>query len=366
MIKEIKIKNFKSIKKTRFPLGRVNLVVGSNGSGKTNLLEAIAVCSAAYQGSVDTNHLVRRGVRIPDRVEHFASLFPSDEDEESDVPVRFQVDCKMSSGDTENQTHKEWQWFVKSDPPTLVELPEDSFLRGDLDRLSDYIVFKPEESVLRKLSESGDDGIKSNGSGFLSHLRAIRESNDKREDLIRLIGLVGWLDVTINDVNESSQLYFRDRYISPQWKWDADFSTMEDCNYDPVKQGMNQNSVDTGTLFLLFYATLILGDNTPNFFAIENVDKGINPKLARRLIREICELSEKYDKQIVVTVHNPSSLNGINTDDDSCRLFSVWKNVCGHTHMQRIKKQRRTEGMKPVKLSEAFMRGYLGGLPKNF
>ena len=42
MIKRLKIKNFKSYRDSEFEFGKVNIVVGPNGSGKTNLVDAFS------------------------------------------------------------------------------------------------------------------------------------------------------------------------------------------------------------------------------------------------------------------------------------------------------------------------------------
>src|SRR5689334_10122842 len=44
-------------------LGRLNVLVGSNGSGKTNLLEAIGLIGCAASGRVDDDAFKARGVR---------------------------------------------------------------------------------------------------------------------------------------------------------------------------------------------------------------------------------------------------------------------------------------------------------------
>ncbi len=46
MIAEIQIQNYKSIDKLRLELGRVNVFIGENGAGKSNILEAIALAAA--------------------------------------------------------------------------------------------------------------------------------------------------------------------------------------------------------------------------------------------------------------------------------------------------------------------------------
>lgn len=62
-VRDIQIRGFKSILDATVPLGRVNCFIGANGSGKSNLLEAIGTLSAAAAGRVDDEAIIRRGVR---------------------------------------------------------------------------------------------------------------------------------------------------------------------------------------------------------------------------------------------------------------------------------------------------------------
>src|ERR1700755_1932343 len=62
-VREIHIKGFKSIVDQQLALGRVNCFIGANGVGKSNVLEAVGVLSAAASGRVDDESIVRRGVR---------------------------------------------------------------------------------------------------------------------------------------------------------------------------------------------------------------------------------------------------------------------------------------------------------------
>ena len=67
MITKIAIESFKSLEQVEVELGRVNVFIGANGSGKSNLLEAIGVelvevskstCGIQQKGrvSISTGH----------------------------------------------------------------------------------------------------------------------------------------------------------------------------------------------------------------------------------------------------------------------------------------------------------------------
>jgi AAA15 family ATPase/GTPase len=65
MLKKISIKNFKSIEEDTIELGRINVFIGANGCGKSNILEAISFGSAIEDnGKIHNSDLIDKGVRI--------------------------------------------------------------------------------------------------------------------------------------------------------------------------------------------------------------------------------------------------------------------------------------------------------------
>ena len=63
MLSRVWVEGFKSLVDLDLALGRVNVFIGANGSGKSNLLEALGVLGTAASGRVDDEALLRRGVR---------------------------------------------------------------------------------------------------------------------------------------------------------------------------------------------------------------------------------------------------------------------------------------------------------------
>ncbi|TAE05984.1 MAG: DUF2813 domain-containing protein, partial [Bacteroidetes bacterium] len=65
MLQEITIKNFKSIADDTIQLGRVNVFIGENGCGKSNILEAVGFASAIninMNGIIENELLVSKGI----------------------------------------------------------------------------------------------------------------------------------------------------------------------------------------------------------------------------------------------------------------------------------------------------------------
>jgi len=63
MIREIRIKNYKSIQKLKMDPGQFTVLIGENRSAKTNILESAALASAAAGNKLDNEFLSSRGIR---------------------------------------------------------------------------------------------------------------------------------------------------------------------------------------------------------------------------------------------------------------------------------------------------------------
>jgi predicted ATPase len=53
VISAFRIRNFKSIQDLTLKLGRVTVMIGENGSGKSNILEALGFAGCAAAGKLD-------------------------------------------------------------------------------------------------------------------------------------------------------------------------------------------------------------------------------------------------------------------------------------------------------------------------
>ncbi|MDE6451886.1 MAG: ATP-binding protein, partial [Odoribacter sp.] len=222
--------------------------------------------------------------------------------------------------------------------------------------LGDYLVYSPNISALRGFSNrSIKTPLGINGEG-LDLMIASFVSEQKQKLLFDCH--VDWLDNILIDNKEEykrlgyklgrsiSNLFFVDKYMQKK---------------NNVFSAENANE---GALFILFYLALFISDKTPSFFAIDNIESGLNPRLCRYLMKTLAELSKKSNKQSLITTHNPAILDGLNLHDDEQRLFVVSRNDEGQTKVERIK--LKPEGQENVKLSDLWISGQLGGIPKMF
>ncbi|OIP72048.1 MAG: chromosome segregation protein SMC [Oscillatoriales cyanobacterium CG2_30_40_61] len=386
MIQEITIKNFKSIDQLKLKLGRVTVLIGENGCGKTNILEATALSSAAASDKLDHEFLASRGIRITEP-QFMRSAFNSDDiNKEIETSFQFKND-KIITYNLQHDGKPYSSWISKisgiSEEISEIERINRVFYQGfekqgifsglseadhvqqtvkrhimensDNLTLKKFLIFSPENSSLRIFKEEGQiQPLGIHGEGLLKLLTVLNaEKNpEKIQEIKEKMQLIDWFkDFRISDelsLNQKS-IEIADRYlISRKQKY------------------FDQNSSNEGFLFLLFYFCLFISDNTPKFFAVDNIDVTLNPRLGRRLVQELVQLAKKYDRQVIFTTHNPAILDGLDLEDDEQRLFVIYRNRLGYTKATRILPPKPLEGQEPVRLSEAFLRGYIGGLPKNF
>lgn len=215
--------------------------------------------------------------------------------------------------------------------------------------LLDFVIFSPENSSLRVLESEGQIlplGIK--GEGLLKLLSVMKnEEFEKFEKILKIVEMFQWVEKIVVDTDEN-KIKIIDRFMGYE---------------------IDHRSANEGFLFVLFYAALFGSKFTPRNFAVDNIDASLNPKLCRVLIKELIKLAKENDKQAFVTTHNPAILDGLDLHDDNQRLFVVERKDEGDTTLRRVGLDdlpKPTRSGQTIKLSEAFMRGLLGGLPTNF
>lgn len=386
MIEEINISNYKSIEKLKFQPGRFNVIIGTNGCGKSNILEAITLASAAQQNKLDNELLLLRNIRVTDpqfMVNAFAESYsqPSkfisiditgDEKQRfSRIILNYDTSQKqwMNVGEIiENEEIKHLVMGIfKEDKATdketlhIIEKSLDSnkeliqSIREkiiDKPSLSSFLSYRPMEYFLREAKDSIIYPLGVHGEGLLQYLKKLlAETTNESESLIQEIKeglyMLDWFDdVTIpeNLLANEYKLSIGDKYLKDSTHF------------------FDQRSTNEGFLYLLFLLTLFNSEETPAFFSVDNIEASFNPGLCVKLVKELNKATLKHNKQVILTTHNPFILDGLDLSDDSVRLFVARRDIDGHTRLERINYREDRK----MNLSELWMSGLIGALPDNF
>lgn len=359
MFEKLIIKNFKSITEQEVDLGRVNVLIGANGVGKSNVLEAIAMVAANNQYEIDLNKLSQAGVRVarPDLMRNSFVGKRAASTIEIEVAGYGHSNKYVISQKDEEFMMSPWKVDIKHKEDNHSTLDYAKYIST----LSKFEIYTPMIDALRGLSQASTRfplGLHGEDFDVILNMMPI----DGRNAVVKKAReCISWIEAVTYDENDilrqaglklgrsKSHLFFKDKFMQKKM-------TM-----------FSAENANEGALVVLFYLTLLMSDKTPEFFAIDNIDTGLNPRLCRHLMKMIGEIAHDFGKQIIVTTHNPAFLDGMNLGDDSQRLFVVSRSDEGHTKISRLKvKPAPEDGKKRMKLSEMWMNGLLGGVPTNF
>lgn len=390
MLRKVKIENYKSVVDQTLELGLFNVVIGANGCGKSNLLEAIALAGLSCSGALLPEMFESRGIRLSDN-RFMRSAFEYVDEEFISIKV------ETSNGDESvyrihyntEQKPAQWEDVVEEDTKTLLSSIQESgsqfkvkdlkvFLEqmskkmGDkhalnvslyerdnhslvlakpkVNGLRNFTIYSLEETELRSLDQMPSTKLGRTGKGLLPYLKEL----SKTEDGIKILNevkenlmVIDWfedLEMPESALSQDSTLKLKDRYV------------------DETLDFFDQRSANEAFLYLLFYFTLFISDETPSFFAIDNIESSLNPKLCKLVVSKLAELAEKHHKQVVLTTHSPFVLDGLDELSETKRLLVVSRNSDGYTVVNQIKGDKS----RSIPLSEAWLKGYIGGLPNNF
>ena len=357
MVKEIQIINYKSIVDLTLNLGRFNVIIGTNGCGKSNILEAITVASASHQRKLDTEFLLNRNVRVTEP--HFMTN-AFDDVELNDGHMYFIV-----KGNDGQQYTISFNLFHYEKTKTWKNLIEDtSVLRPDnvtnqygmnpfaavVEEFASFLSYRPVENLLREVKDSPIYPLGIRGEGLMQYLKTISTNEDYRELFLKInegLRMLDWFD----------GFNIPDGLLSNEYKLSIGDKFLKDSLHY-----FDQRSTNEGFLYLLFFLTLFNSKDTPQFFAVDNIETSFNPGLCQNLTKYLVKTTKENDKQVILTTHNPFVLDGMDLSDDEIRLFVCRRDIDGHTKIERVKYREDRK----MSLSELWMSGLIGALPDNF
>lgn len=402
IIDRLKIEGFKSIWSDELDLARLNVFIGINGAGKSNILESIAMVSAAIEGEVSYENLHNRGSRLSSSA-IFRSAFRN-KDRRSSLGI--EVSVGSSSYRLGLNAVDRFSFFAESiwfngtkiagrsnngatirgkSLPSKLDSSEGIFplLKASsaldsnkdasviaavdgLSRIADYSIYAPSTPLLRGLGSDPNpkEPLGLFGGGLAEAVREVIQDPKRRKEMMRFFSLLGWFksfgfaqeekgNLLSKHINiPGLKLMYEDKYMK------ANFNKL--YAYD----------VSEGALYVLFILVLLVHERSPRIFALDNLDSALNPSLARHLVGQMAEILEAdEERQVFVTTHNPSALDGLDLFNPNHRLFVVERDGSGHTKTRRISpptdmtRDRWDDQYGGLRLSEIWLSGAIGGLP---
>ncbi len=378
MIDTLIIKNFKSLKNVRFDLQKINLFIGPNNSGKTNVFTALEYLF---------NSILSDKVSIaPEKLRRSYFGFGDENSTVFKEPISFTF-CKKKDKTFEYYIVEFWglnenNKIIKREfiGETTKELPDD-FSIGSWKKSEDVIstftvqVFYTERMGFDSLNYNqlnsnyllivyrnkiaaiaiSSDSLNSVSSLFyqknlnseiaqflkeISHNIRIYSPDPNQ---IKIPGSLGTDDYVNSDASNLVSFFDNMRDEQPEI-FSAIKKDLTECLpeikdirfkkveingkipkqivlFDVYGRGFMADEVSEGTLYFMALLAIIHQPSPPKLLMIEEPEKGIHPRRLHEVMNFIFELTDKKDIRIILTSHSPQVVNEFEDFPESVFVF---------------------------------------------
>lgn len=298
-MKKIQITGYKSIKELTISLNPINILIGSNGSGKSNFLSFFEFLK------IIINQNLREFINIKGGTNKF--LHKGDKiTEEISVKLFFEktnaYSFTLKKGDDNFIFTKEGLWYGKNphfpNPIDIASFNEESKLTLSTIRRGEYIKehinelkkyhfhdtgsnspFNKESNIDNDTFFLYEDGR--NLAAFLYHIKINHSTNYRL--IIKTI--------------QSIAPYFQDFFLEPNPIGFIKLRWLDKYNSNPY----GVNDLSDGTIRFIALATLFLQPNLPNTIIIDEPELGLHPFAISKLAGLIKSISFKGTQIILAT-----------------------------------------------------------------
>lgn len=313
MITKIRLQNWKSFKDSSLYIDSLGILIGTNASGKSNVLDAFAFLRAVGEGKslVDAIQTVRGGEDWIVRRGENAFCISVEIEEQANTYV---VDLRVRKSGTSFQ-YGDCQIHLKGDEDYMDSVPSkfsDSShgivwkvygVPASLDVLPviyqnfrSVFILDPVPAKMRDYCKVSKE-LKSDGSNTAGVLCAL-EPDEKLKVEELLSNYVRPLPE--RDINKVIS------YPIGLNKTDAMLYCYEDWN---PEQPVDARGMSDGTLRFTAIVVALLTAKPQSLLLIEEVDNGLHPSRAKELVDMLKELSHKRQVDVLCTTHNPVLLD---------------------------------------------------------
>lgn len=304
MITRVEIQNYRSIWQATVPLSPFTLLIGANGTGKSNFLKLLQDLSSAAQ-AVSAVALDR----------HFNHL---DDDQ--------RVNISLDSGK-----------IVSVTPTSGVVRPYRELLAARVFSIDPVNAGKTERLI-------PNPSVKEDGSGVVQVLDALKTGD--KEHLFEEVERT--LSKYIPEIEKLSfipgqatkQLQVREKYIEKPI---------------PVAE------LSEGTRLVLTILTIIYQENPPSVICLEEIDRGMHPRLFEQVVQLCFDMTRREGgPQIIATTHNPYLVDQFKDHEEAVVIVEKEN---GETTFTTLAERLRHLQPDEEPLGSLWYSGFVGGVP---
>jgi len=363
MIEAVHIQNYKSIRDVTVPLKALNVLIGSNGVGKSNFISFFELTKSIFQqrfGSYTMDHggidnLLYKTRKTSDQIVGLLDFNNTNAFEfilrpkMSGTGYIAQTSDYFNNHSDMSKTYGRWHnvvWDTNVDESALISNPKwrAGYLRKHLNGFTVYHFHDTSaSSPMRGLCQIGDNAfLRDNGSNLAAYLYNLYTIDRKSFDLI---------EATIRSVAP----YFKRFDLKP----DKNFVGQISLEWEEKESDMYLNgySFSDGTIRFVALATLLLQSSLPQVIIIDEPELGLHPAAINKFAAMVKRASLN-GCQVILSTQSANLVNCFDPDD----IIVVDRND-GQTVFKRLDSKSLSVWMDnyDYSLSDVWEKNLIGG-----
>ena len=371
-ITKIRVQGLRSLRDVEFEPGRVTVLLGANGSGKSNLLTALQMAAVSVTGGLrvfvgragGADALLHYGSKTTEKLslrfefsdEHgIASAYTAELAHAADDSLVYVEECLEAPGLAPRSLG---QGHLESRLPAAAREPQDELARATnwwLQRLS-YFHFHDTSprSALRTPANAEDDRyLRSDGSNLAAYLRALLESEggDARAAWKRISMLVRRVAPFIAELAPATTHFESTHGASRPSRIRLDW-------IDERGERFGVHHLSDGTLRAIALITALAqpAAQLPAFISIDEPELGLHPAAIGLLVELVRAASVR--SQIVLATQSPALLDHFAPEE-----VVIVERANGESQLRRLEPSELTDWLDDYRLSDLYDKNLLGGRP---
>ncbi len=339
LLREIQFLNLRALRDATLPLGRLTLLVGANGSGKTTALRSLALaaggryCDAIYGFTPHHRHLVSTGA------------------ENSSVSIQLRWNGEFSDARTVRT------WLPDRPPGEVEHLSPNGDAHPLGRRLGEILArtrsYEFEHRMLaRPVHIKPNIELAPNGDNLAALLERIRDQERLRWEALNH-ELNAWLP----------------HYAAILFEWPLEHHKalmLETTRGDRIRA----DQLSSGELLSLALMALAYQPQPPKIVCIEDPDHGIHPRLLPRVLDSLNRLAfpenfgeSREPTQVIATTHSPYFVDLFKDSPED--LVVAERGESGVTFQRVVDRDHFDDIIGDAPLGEVWYSGILGGVPSH-
>lgn len=354
MLQSIRIEGFKSIHKLSLNLNSINILIGSNGVGKSNFISFFKLVNNIYEQRLQ-QYSLKRGV---DNLLHYGrkhtqeirgylnfgnnayefNLLPTDED----TLFIAREDSILNNSSEYNETYYD---LNRSESRIKDKYrPRDSYLSEHLESYKIYHFHDTSISApLRAIAKVDDNrNLREDGGNLPAYLYYLQEKYPKNFKRIEKI--------------VQSVVPFFERFdLAPLLLGEEGRINLKWLESDHPEYYFDAKDLSDGSLRFIALVTLLMQPNLPKVIIIDEPELGLHPTAINKLSGLIKSAATK-GCQIIVSTQSVTLLNNFDAED----IITVDKEK-NQSVFRRLDKQKLSNWMNDYSLGELWTKSIIQG-----